>query len=200
MKAYKLVLASNSPRRRELLARAGFDFDVRPPEVDETPLPGEVPEQYARRLAREKAAAVPRSAGEIVIAADTIVVAEQQILGKPQDPADARRMLELLAGRRHEVITAFCLAGDDFWIEDLERTSVWFLPLEPAEIQEYIDSGEPMDKAGGYAVQGLASKFVERIEGCYFNVVGLPLARLYRHLRRLGASRDAKRSPSTCGP
>jgi septum formation protein len=183
-----LVLASRSPRRREILRHAGIPFVVRPMEVDETPLPSEAARDYVTRIAREKARAATAglaASGEIVLAADTTVTIRGQILGKPLDSADARRMLHMLSGQRHEVLTGICLRSASRVIEDCAETSVWFAPLSAQEIEDYAESGEPMDKAGGYAIQGLASKFVERIEGCYFNVMGLPIALVYRHLRAL---------------
>jgi septum formation protein len=180
-----LVLASRSPRRREILQQAGIPFIVRPMDVDETPLPGEAARDYVTRIAREKASAAPAAAGEIVLAADTTVSIDGQILGKPSDPADARRMLHMLSGQRHDVLTAICLRSASRVIEDCAETSVWFAPLSSQEIEDYAASGEPMDKAGAYAIQGLASKFVQRIEGCYFNVMGLPVAMVYRHLKEI---------------
>ncbi len=180
-----LILASSSPRRREILAKAGIPFRVRPADVDERVLRGETPIRHVLRLARAKAEAVHRKPGEIVLGADTIVVAGGAILGKPRDAADARRMLRLLAGRWHRVITGIFLAGDGEAVTGAETTRVHFLPMSRAEIAAYVATGEPMDKAGAYAIQGLASKFVDRIEGCYFNVVGLPVSRVLRHYRRL---------------
>ena len=179
-----LVLASRSPRRREILQQAGIPFIVRPTDIDETPLPEEAAGDYVTRIARQKAQAAVVEAGEIILAADTTVTIDSQILAKPLDPADARRMLAMLSGRRHKVLTGICLRSPGRVIEDCAETSVWFAPLSPREIDDYAASGEPMDKAGGYAIQGLASKFVERIEGCYFNVMGLPVALVYRHLRQ----------------
>jgi septum formation protein len=179
-----LVLASQSPRRSEILRQAGIPFTVRAVPVDETPQAGEAPVEYVRRLAALKALAVPASPGEIVLGADTTVVAGNEMLGKPVDAADAFRMLALLSGRRHEVITGICLrrgAGDLFC--DHAVTAVWFAPMTTREIEDYVASGEPTDKAGAYAIQGLASKFIQRIEGCYSNVVGLPVALVYRHLQ-----------------
>ena len=150
--------------------------------MDETPLPGEKPEDYVERLAEWKALAISSADGEIVLGADTTVVAGAEILGKPADAADARRMLALLSGRRHEVMTGICLKRGAGLIRDRAVTQVWFAPMTGREIEEYVASGEPMDKAGAYAIQGLASKFIERIDGCYFNVVGLPIALVYRHL------------------
>jgi septum formation protein len=180
-----LVLASQSPRRAEVLRHAGISFTVRSSPVDETPLPGENPEDYVRRLAEEKALAVPSSPGEVVLGADTTVVVDHHMLGKPEDAGDARRMLALLSGRAHQVMTGICLKSDSRVVRDWAATQVWFAPMSSAEIDEYAASGEPMDKAGAYAIQGLASRFIERIDGCYSNVVGLPVALVYRHLRTL---------------
>ena len=177
-----LVLASQSPRRRELIAAAGIEFIVRPVNVPEQHRAGESPEDYVRRLAEAKASAVPCSDGEIVLGADTVVVVAGQILEKPVDAADAVRMLCLLSGREHEVITGICLAGSGRKIVDTASTRVRFIELTAREIDDYVASGEPMDKAGAYAIQGLASKFIDRIEGEYSNVVGLPVALVYRHL------------------
>lgn len=180
-----LVLASNSPRRREILTAAGFEFIVRVPNVPEERRPGEPPEPYVRRLAEEKAFAVPLNQSEIVLAADTTVVVDHHVLEKPRDAADAARMLGLLSGRMHEVITGICLRAQDRVLVDAETTRVHFVELSAREIDEYVASGEPMDKAGAYAIQGLAAKFIDRVEGCYFNVVGLPIAMVYRHLKQL---------------
>lgn len=182
----KLVLASRSPRRAELLRAAGIGFTVRVTDVDETPRPDEDPREYCVRLAKEKALAVSASPDEIVLAADTTVVFANEILGKPLDESDATRMLRGLSGNRHEVITAICLRSGSGLIADLETTAVWFAPMSDAEIAAYVASGEPMDKAGGYGIQGLASKFIERIEGSYTNVVGLPVSLVYRRLRDFG--------------
>jgi len=181
-----LVLASQSPRRSEILRQAGIPFTVRPVEVDETPLSGERPRAYVERLALAKALAAPAGQQETVLAADTTVTIDGAVLGKPADAADARRMLALLSGRRHDVLTGICLRKGDSVILDCATTAVWFQALSSEEIDEYVASGEPEGKAGAYAIQGLASKFVERIEGCYFNVMGLPVALVYRHLARLG--------------
>ena len=177
-----LVLASRSPRRRDILRQAGIPFVVRPADVDETPLEGESARAYVARVAREKAHVNAPSGGEVVLAADTTVVLDGRILAKPEDPADAVRMLEMLSGRRHEVLTGICLRSEARTLEDTAETSVWFAPLSTDEIADYAATGEPMDKAGAYAIQGLASKFVQRIEGCYFNVMGLPVSLVYRHL------------------
>lgn len=178
-----LILASQSPRRSELLRNAGIDVTVQPGNVDESQQHGESPEHYVRRLASDKARSVP---GEWVLGADTIVVAQGQVLGKPRDAEDAARMLQILSGREHTVITGICLKGRET-IVDHEATQVWFAELTLRDIRDYIASGEPMDKAGAYAIQGLASKFVERIEGSYSNVVGLPVAMVYKHLKSMGA-------------
>lgn len=182
-----LVLASQSPRRRELLTRAGIEFVIRVREVDETPLPAETALAYVCRLAEAKARAVECAPGEVVLGADTTVVVDSEILAKPENAADARRMLTLLSGRRHEVITGICLRRGEGVTVDAATTEVWFSPMSDAEIDSYVASGEPMDKAGAYAIQGLASKFIERIAGCHFNIVGLPVSLVYRHLQQLGA-------------
>ncbi len=176
------MLASRSPRRQEILRQAGIPFTVRAADVDETPLHGEKPEDYVRRVAEWKAVAVARAPGEIVLGADTTVVIDGEMLAKPVDAADARRMLQQLTDRRHEVLTGICLRRDTDTVRDWAATSVWFMRMTSREIDEYVASGEPMDKAGGYAIQGLASKFITKIEGCYFNVVGLPVSLVYRHL------------------
>jgi septum formation protein len=185
----RLILASASPRRRELLARAGLQFEVRATSIDETPLAGESPEEFARRAARDKALGVAASAphGSLVLGADTVVVAGHEILGKPVDAADAARMLRMLSGITHRVITGVCLVRAPADLEALqhETTFVTFRHLDEWEIAEYIASREPFDKAGAYGIQGLASKFVARVEGCYFNVVGLPVAMVYGLLKSL---------------
>lgn len=180
-----LVLASQSPRRAEILHQAGIPFVVRVSPVDESPLPEEKPEGYVRRLAEAKACAVSAAPGEIVLGADTTVVTGDEMMAKPVDAADARRMLLRLSGQRHEVLTGICLKRGQEIIVDHATTAVWFAPMTEREIADYVASGEPMDKAGAYAVQGAASKFIPRIEGCYFNVVGLPIALVYRHYREL---------------
>ena len=180
-----LILASQSPRRREILTTAGFVFEVRVRPVEEIRQPGEAPEAYVRRLAESKAEASWVGADEIVLGADTVVVLDQEVLEKPRDLADARRMLRLLSDREHTVITGICVRHARGREVDHVSTAVRFLPLTDAEIEAYVASGEPMDKAGAYAIQGLASKFVERIDGCFFNVVGLPISRVYRYLQAL---------------
>jgi septum formation protein len=179
-----LVLASASPRRRELLTAAGLDFEVLRVDIDETPARGETPEDHVRRLAREKAGAGRvRRPGTVVLAADTIVVLDDRILGKPRDAEDATRMLRALSGRAHEVLTGVAVSGPAGTVVEVARTRVWFQSLSDAEIAGYVGSGEPRDKAGAYAIQGLGSKFVERIDGSYSNVVGLPVALVYRLLK-----------------
>jgi septum formation protein len=180
-----LILASQSPRRAEILRQAGIPFVIRVAPVDETPLLQEPPEEYVRRLAEAKARAVPAASDEIVLGADTTVVLGYEILGKPADMADARRMLGLLSGRRHEVMTGICLRRGSEVIRDHAVTAVWFADMSTQEVDDYVATGEPMDKAGAYAVQGFASKFIPRIEGEYFNVVGLPISVVYRHYVKL---------------
>ena len=184
--ASRLILASQSPRRQEILAAAGISFTVHTPCVQEVRRPAERPRNYVQRLAREKAQAVPIGPGEIVLGADTVVVIEEHVLEKPRDADDAMRMLCLLADSEHQVVTGICLRTETETIADFASTTVRFGPLSREEIANYVASGEPMDKAGAYAIQGLASKFVERLEGCYFNVVGLPIALVYRRLKELG--------------
>jgi len=183
----RLILASASPRRRDLLAQAGFTFEVHPAHIPEDPLPGEEPIAYVTRLAREKAQAVfarlaPESGAEngedelAVLGADTTVFLDKQILGKPADAADAARMLRLLSGRSHRVATGVALVTARRAEVGAEVTAVRFLTLSDAEIDAYVATGEPMDKAGAYAIQGRAARWIPRVEGCYFNVMGLPLA------------------------
>jgi septum formation protein len=174
-----LVLASASPRRRELLTQAGFTFEVRPAHIPEKPRAGEDPIAYVVRLAREKAEAVYRQLNELtatVLGADTTVTLDNHILGKPEDAADAARMLRLLSGRTHRVITGVAVVSAARIEVAAEVTAVKFLTLSDEEIAGYIATGEPMDKAGAYAIQGRAARWIPRIEGDYFNVVGLPIA------------------------
>jgi septum formation protein len=193
----RLLLASASPRRRELLRNAGFDFDVQASHIVEEMKPGERPEEFARRAAREKALHIAASSpgGRLVLGADTVVVVDGETLGKPSDPADAARMLRLLSGRTHQVHTGVCLvrAPDEVKALEHETTLVTFRELDEEEIRGYVESGEPLDKAGAYAVQGLASKFVTRISGCYSNVVGLPVARVYGIIRPLMKAEGGRR-------
>jgi len=196
-----LVLASASPRRQELLRNAGIPFAVQPADVDETPLAGESPSDCAERLAREKALAVWRARPQdTVLGADTVVVVGGTILGKPSDAEDAARMLRVLSGRTHEVITGVCLVAPEVsgqgsaktCAEDpqiktaSETTLVTVCHITDEEIRAYVATGEPMDKAGAYAIQGIASRWIPRIEGDYSNVVGLPVALVYRMLRGNG--------------
>ncbi len=190
----RLILASASPRRAEILRDAGVPFVVLSSAVDETPYPGESPHDHVQRLAHAKAELVAaRAVGPaIVIAADTVVALDGRILGKPRSTDDARHMLEQLSGRTHTVLTGVALIR----LPDAERrafvesTLVHFAPLEENDIVQYLATDEPYDKAGAYAIQGRAGKFIPRIEGCYFNVVGLPLARLVQTLHELGWSED----------
>ena len=177
-----LVLASRSPRRAELLTAAGIAYEIRVSDIDESHRPGEGPVEYSLRLAREKALAVEASPTEIVLGADTIVLLDGEIMGKPRDAQDAARMLTALSGRQHEVITGVCLRRGDLLVLESAVTAVWFQPLSDEEIGWYVSSGEPLDKAGAYGIQGLASRFIDRIDGSWTNVVGLPVALVYRML------------------
>jgi septum formation protein len=179
-----LILASASPRRAELLRNAGIAFSLEPAHVPEQVKMGETPLVYSQRLARDKAQAIfHRHRQSAVLGADTVVVVDQHLLEKPADPQDAARMLRLLSGRTHQVITGVCLLSPGFERTEAEITQVTFDAFSNEEIAEYVRSGEPMDKAGAYAIQGMASRWARRIEGCYFNVVGLPVPRVYRMLR-----------------
>jgi septum formation protein len=196
-----IVLASASPRRQELLRNAAIPFTVQPADIDETALPGEPARIYAGRLAREKVLAVSRNRPQdYVLGADTVVVVDERILGKPRDADDAARMLRLLSGRTHQVITAVCLVGrltgkpeSISGVEDRElrttsdSTLVTMGEISGDEIRDYIATGDPMDKAGAYGIQGMASRWVRRIEGDYSNVVGLPVARVFAMLREMRA-------------
>jgi septum formation protein len=191
-----IILASASPRRQELLRNAGISFTVQPADINETPLPGEVPRDCAERLAREKALAVSRKNPEQwVLGADTIVVVDETILGKPRDDEDAARMLRLLSGRTHAVITGVCVvetgargqgSGASKINTSSETTLVTFCEMSEEDIRDYVATGEPMDKAGAYAIQGIASRWIPRIEGDYSNVVGLPVALVYGMVRSRG--------------
>ena len=174
----ELILASQSPRRKELLGLFRLPFTVRVADIDETMNPDKAPFDEVARLSREKALAVPRQPEDIVIAADTIVVAQGQVLGKPKDESDAFRMLRLLSGRDHQVMTGLTVLRGDRQITCTEVTDIHFRPLSDEEILRYIRTGEPMDKAGSYGIQGGAALFAERLDGDYFNVVGLPVCRL----------------------
>jgi septum formation protein len=194
----RLVLASTSPRRAELLRAAGIPFDVVASHADEAVAPGEAPEAYVQRVAQAKAEAVaPKVAGRAVLGADTIVVVDRHILGKPPDIPATTAMLRSLSGRQHVVLTGMCLlvptAGQYAIHRSMVSTVVEFAQLSDAEIAWYAASGEPVDKAGAYAIQGLASRFVTRIDGSYSNVVGLPVAEVYRLCRHAGVETDGSR-------
>ena len=182
----RLVLASGSPRRREILDLLGLKHEVRPPDVDEQLRSGEEPGVQARRLAVEKASSTAGDGDDLILAADTLVVLGDEILGKPVDEADALRMLMKLQGGRHEVHTGLALRFDDRIESDVAVTRVWFRSLDAAECEEYVASGEPLDKAGAYGIQGLGAVLVQRIEGEYFNVMGLPVQLLLSLLARFG--------------
>jgi len=184
----RLILASASPRRAELLQNAGYQFSTLIVDVDERVRPGEAPEAYVRRLAAEKSfAAASKNAADtrvpsIILAADTTVVVDGEILGKPEDDADAARMLRRLAGRRHDVMTGLSLRRGAYEIGRVETTMVEFAPMTAEDVAWYVATGEGRDKAGAYAIQGLASRFVRNIQGSYSNVVGLPIATVHELL------------------
>jgi septum formation protein len=185
----RVVLASQSPRRRELLALVGIAHEVRPADVDETPHPGERPAPHAERLARTKASTIARvDRDALVIAADTIVVIDGDILGKPRDAGDAAAMLARLAGREHAVFTAVAVARGDRVASSVAQVTVQFRSLTHDEIAAYVATGEPMDKAGAYGIQGFGATIVERVDGDYFAVMGLPLVTTVRLARELGAA------------
>lgn len=187
--AGQIILASNSPRRKDLLRQIGLDFSVDPADVDERILPGELPEGYAVRVALDKArVAAARTGTGIVIAADTIVVLDDEILGKPADAADAERMLMKLSGKVHCVMTGLAVmdAATGKSLCRMSITRVWFRSLAPSEIISYVATGEPLDKAGAYGIQERGALLVDKIDGCYFNVVGLPLSLLGELLRAFG--------------
>jgi septum formation protein len=188
----KLILASSSPRRAQILLDAGFDFTIQPANVDESLAPGEAVEAYVARIAQAKAHAVAGRAladgtPAIVIAADTVVLAGKQILPKPKDADDARRMLRLLDATTHEVLTGLFVirAYDGISFAHLERTRVEFTRISDIDIDAYIQTKEPFDKAGAYGIQGIGGRFVRKVDGCYFNVMGLPLSRLWEILRQM---------------
>jgi septum formation protein len=190
----RIVLASRSPRRAEILRHAGFSYEVRPVDSDETLLPEEGAFDYVRRLAQAKARraadldSVEDNEPSFVIGADTAVVAQGQVLGKPVDDSDARRMLALLSGKTHEVLTGVTVLGTPGREHATEAvlTRVMFLPLSKDDIDSYIATGEPFGKAGAYGIQGIGGRFIGRIEGCYFNVVGMPISKLWQMLCALG--------------
>lgn len=184
----RLILASASPRRAELLRSAGFTFEVSPAEIEETPGRDEPAGQYTLRVARDKArqvATLPTSAEAVVLAADTEVVVDGRILGKPADAEDAAAMLRILSGVAHDVLTAVVIRHRAREVTDVVTTRVQFVPLSPQEIAWYVASGEPMGKAGAYAIQGLGARFIDRIEGSWSSVVGLPIATVHRLLREV---------------
>ena len=198
-----LILASGSPRRRELLTQAGLTVKVEVADIDETAQPGEAPAKYVQRLAVEKAHAVwERHKDEddsdsnspiVVLGADTTVVLDGEILGKPADVADARRMLEQLAGRTHQVLTGIAAISRNATVSEVEITQVYFDLINERELIHYLASGEPLDKAGAYGIQGYAARWIPKIEGCYFNVMGLPIARTIAVIARaLEGPSDAK--------
>src|SRR5690242_13235538 len=196
----KIVLASASPRRAEILRNAGIPFEVLAAQVDETRRAGELRGDYVRRLALEKARAAAADANAdsgdcLFVGADTVVVAGDEILGKPESPADARRMLRKLRANVHEVHTGLAVVRRPRTAESVidEVTRVTFGPLSDEEIENYVATGEPFDKAGAYGIQGIGGRYVTRIEGCYFNVMGLPLARLWSLLQEFGWKEPAAR-------
>jgi len=182
----RLVLASSSPRRAELLSRLGLSYEVAPADIDESRRPDEPPATYVERLAREKARAVA-SPGSVVVAADTAVVHEGHVLGKPAHPAEARSMLRRLSGTAHDVFTGLAVSNGDVVESVVDVTEVTFLEMTDLEIADYVDGGEPMDKAGAYALQGRGGLFVESVTGSPFTVVGMPIHLLPRLMRRVGA-------------
>lgn len=191
----KIALASASPRRRELLAQLGINFDLVKVDVDETQWPQELATDYVLRLAKTKAQAgvAAQTAGQElpVLGADTIVVVDGQVLGKPVDQQDFLRMMRLLSGRQHQVYTAIALATPTLLLSDTVKTDVWFSPLTEAQMLAYWQTGEPADKAGGYGIQGLASRYIPKISGSYFAVVGLPLYETDQLLQQLIAAQGA---------
>lgn len=185
----RVVLASGSPRRRQLLDLVGIRHEVQPSDTDETLLSGEIAEAYAERLARAKAASVAeKNPDAVVIGADTIVVIDGIVLGKPQDVGDAERMLGMLSGRSHTVMTAVAVSHLGRIASSVEMVDVTFLPIDEEEIRAYVATGEPMDKAGAYGIQGYGATVVRRIDGDYFAVMGLSLVRLVALLREVGLS------------
>jgi septum formation protein len=183
-----LILASSSPRRRELLENAGIPFTVRPANVDESVLFGEDAVAHVRRLAAAKAQAVAAGPTDLVLGADTVVSLDGAILGKPRSLSEAKLMLKALSGRTHQVYTGICLRFGLRSLVDVATTEVRFLPISDTDIEIYVRSGEPMDKAGAYGIQGMASRYVSSITGCYFNVVGLPVSLVCQRMADLGWS------------
>ena len=181
----QLILASASPRRRELLGLFGIPFTVRAADIDETMDPENSPREEVEKVSRRKAMAISRQPGDVVIAADTIVVCDNKILGKPRDPQEAVSMLTMLSGRDHQVMTGCCVVRDQEIRSFTEVTHIHFRDLSQREILRYVESGEPMDKAGAYGIQGGAALFCEKMQGDYYNVVGLPVCRLWETLMQL---------------
>ncbi len=181
----QLILASQSPRRKQLLGLLHIPFIIRAADIDETMDPANPPETEVARVSRKKAEATTRNPGDIVIAADTIVVCDGHILGKPQSPAHAVQMLTLLSGRSHQVMTGLTVIRDQQVLTCTECTDIYFRPLSEREIQNYVATGEPMDKAGAYAIQGGAALFAQHMVGDYYNVMGLPMCRLGQLLRQI---------------
>ncbi|HEV8347596.1 MAG TPA: Maf family protein [Vicinamibacterales bacterium] len=192
----RLILASASPRRAELLRAAGFDFDVVAANVDESIRRDEPPSAYVRRLAADKSAAVVARQDVLILAADTAVVVDGDILGKPRDDEEAAAMLRRLSGRRHEVLTGISLRQNSHEVGRVETTAVFFSPLSEDDVTWYVASGEGRDKAGAYAIQGLASRFIPRIEGSYSNVVGLPVATVFELIIEISGTRPDHSSPN----
>ncbi|MGV2622247.1 UNVERIFIED_CONTAM: Maf family protein [Halobacillus marinus] len=184
-----LVLGSGSPRRKQLLELAGYDFSIRTSEVDESLEPGMRPEEAVVYLAEKKGEALERKHGEVLLTADTVVADQGEILGKPRNEEEARRYLRQLSGGTHQVYTGVCLRGEDGCRSFFISTSVTFLKLSPEDVEWYIRTGEWLDKAGGYGIQGKGSLLVEKLEGDFYNVVGLPIARVVRALEQLGIRR-----------
>ena len=183
-----IILASKSPRRQQLLRQLGVEFTIQTADIDETMFPGRKPEDEVARVSALKARAVVCAPDDLVISADTIVVADDMILGKPKNEADASKMLRLLSGRAHTVMTGLSVRRGDTVCTEVIQTSVWFRDLTNDEIARYIATGEPMDKAGAYGIQGLAGLFVERLDGDYFSVMGLPICKLGEMLRSFGVT------------
>ena len=187
----KLILASASPRRAEILTAVGWEFEKHAAEIDETELPNEKPADYVQRLAGEKAAVIAEKyKNRLVLGADTIVVIKNKIIGKPKDLADARKMLQMLSGKWHEVLTGVAIVKDEKISIGLQRTRVKFAELSKAEIEFLIERGEPLDKAGAYAVQAQAALFIEQIKGDYWNVVGLPVSLVYELVAQINTKKN----------
>lgn len=186
----QLILASASPRRKELLEQIGFDFTIIPSGIEET-ITSDIPEEIVKELSFSKAMDVVKNSGielvnKVCVGADTIVCIDNKILGKPSDKEDAERMLNLLQGRKHDVYTGVTLITSEKSVSFFEKTEVLMYPMSKEEIHSYVETGEPMDKAGSYGIQGKCAIYIKGIQGDYNNVVGLPIARLYQELKNLG--------------